>query len=71
MGRPQWQQALDDHLMVGNTCGGDGAEALIEQQPNGTFVIETKYTDDHFQTTDPCIVNRILEEFNIPLTGWQ
>ncbi len=68
----QWQQALDEHLIIGNDCGGgEGAEALIEQEPNGTFTVETKYTDDQFQTTDPSIVNRILEEFNIPLTGWQ
>ncbi len=71
MGRPQWQQALDDHLMIGNSCGGDGAEALIEQEPSGTFTVETKYTDDQFQTTDPSMVNRILEEFNIPKSGWQ
>ncbi len=73
MAIPQgWQQALSEHLTVGNDCGsGEGAEALIEQDLNGTFIIETKYTDDHFQTTDPCMVNRILKEFNIPLTGWQ
>jgi len=71
MGRPQWQQALDDHLMIGNSCDGDGAEALIEQEPNGTFVIETKYTEDRFRTTDPSSVTHVLEEFDIPLTGWQ
>jgi hypothetical protein len=73
MAVPQtWQQALSEHLIVGNDCGsGDGAEALIEQQPDGTFVVETKYTQDRFQTTDPGIVNRVLEEFNIPLTGWR
>ncbi len=71
MGRPQWQEALDDPLMIGNSRDGDGAEALIEQQLDGTFVIETKYTEDRFQPTDPDVVNRVLEEFNIPLTGWQ
>jgi hypothetical protein len=73
MAVPQgWQQALSEHLIVGNDCGrGDGAEALIEQDPNGTFIVETKYTNDHFQTTDPCIVDRVLEEFNIPKAGWQ
>ncbi len=71
MASQPWQQALSEHRVVGNDCGGDGAEALIEQEPNGTFTVETKYTDDKFQTTDPSMVNRILEEFDIPKTGWQ
>jgi len=71
MAVPQgWQQALSEHLIVSNDCGsGEGAEALIEQQLDGTFVIETKYTEDRFTTTDANVVNHILEEFNIPLTG--
>ena len=69
--RQQWQEALDEHLIVGNPCGGKEAEALIEQEPNGTFVIATIYTDDQFKTADATVVNRVLEEFNIPKTGWQ
>jgi hypothetical protein len=70
--KQQWQEALDEHLVIGNDCGGgEGAEALIEQESNGTFVVETKYTDDRFATTDPSVVNRVLEEFNIPKSGWQ